>query len=252
MDATQQAEEYLRSARQYNSDNAILPSENAVIDRLLADSAEMRRVWIELGKKAKGIDFIHAISGIVSIAAFWSPDKTRELREGKRICDEQAIEIARKAHELAELLDKHAQRCEQFGFSSSIQTHPVDCMSEWASNVQSVDGYLFNREIEPELVSLRARYDFKYWPSISDCLRGIASQQHFEYCDPTTRDALSSREWSKIDFISALRSRIAESDLELTNPSLAAITNCALGLVEDAYTEGSIKKAVQRIKKRDN
>lgn len=252
MDAIQQAENYLISARQYNLDNAILPSENAVIDRLLADSAEMRRVWIELGKKSHGLDFIHAICGIVSIAAFWSPDKTRELREGRRICDEQADEIERKARELGDLLDKHTQQREQFGLSTPIQTHPVDCMAEWGRHDRSGDGNLFNHYIRPALENLRCQFDLKYWPTISECLRGIASQQNLEHFDPTTRDALSSREWSKNDFVIALRSRLAESNLKLTNSSMAAITNCALALVDDAYTEGSIKKAVQRIKKRDN
>ena len=102
------------------------------------------------------------------------------------------------------------------------------------------------------------QYDLKYWPTVSDLLHGIADAADDGYAvsyDPIILACTRSRESSNLDFLRALLEDLRRakkydnlvSTFKCSDSELTAITNCALGLVEDAYSLGAIKKARQRI-----
>lgn len=250
-------ENLLMEGKRYNDERHILPSENAVADRLLSRGIEMKDVYEELHDK------LHAhppalqvfLGLLLSTAAFWNPDKIREARSARNDLANVNRQIARKAAELATLLEQRSDLHDTSGFSSDTHYH-VGRVIEAASQ----NNYLFQSYVREKLAALRGQFDLKYWPSLGEFLRELASDAEkavMEATDPLTAVATAATRSSQADFLKALFAAIEENSAEnygqlprgfkLTDRTLASLANCALNLgpddlVDDAY----IKRFRQR------
>lgn len=250
-------EDLLREEKRYNSEHRILPSESTVADRLLHRSIEMKPVYEELyGKLHMHPPALQCFLGLVlSAAAFWNPEKIQEARTARDDLANTNRQIARKAAELATLLERRSGLHNTSGFSSDTQYH---CCS--VIEAASQHNYLFRSYVQDRLAALRGQYDLKYWPSLSEFIEVLAMDAEsavMSATDPLTAAATAAVRPSRADFFKALFAAIDENSagnygqlprgFKLTDRALASLGNCALDLgpddlVDDAY----IKRFRQR------
>ncbi len=116
-------ENILIEGKRYNVEHRILPSENAVADRLLARGIELTEAYEELhGKLHVHPHALQVFLGLVlSTAAFWSPEKIAQARTARGDLGDVNQQIARKAAELAGLLQQRSDLHNTSGFSTDTQ-----------------------------------------------------------------------------------------------------------------------------------
>ena len=252
-------EEILRAEKQYNLDHAILPSENAVIDRLLARRIELTEAYAELHSKlAARPNALKAFLRVVlTTAAFWNPDRVAEARGDRQRLKAVNAMIAETAADLASLLRERSELHNESGFAANTHYHVCRVIEDAAK-----DNYLFGSWVRDELRDLRGRFDIKYWPRIHefvDALGNDARQAVPEPTDPVTAAATTGIRGSRADFFKALYAAIEEnssgsggflpSSLRLTDPTLASLANCALDLGPDDLADGDyVKRMRQRVR----
>lgn len=250
-------ENLLLEEKRYNNEHHILPSENIVADRLLGRGFELRDAYEELHDKLYAHPpALQVFLGIVlSTAALWSPEKVQEVRTARRDLADVNQQIARRAAELATLLELRDDLHNSSGFSSDTHYHVCGVLE-----AASQHNYLFKSYVQKKLEALRCQFDLKYWPSLGEFLQELASDAEkaiMEATDPLTAAATSATRPSKADFFKALLAAIEENSAENygqlprgfkpTDRTLASLANCALDLgpdelVDDAY----IKRLRQR------
>ncbi len=185
---------------------------------------------------------------VLNMAAFWNPEKIIEARTARDELANANQQIARKADELATLLEQRSNLHETSGFSSDTHYHVCGVIE-----AASQHNYLFQSYVQEKLRDLRRQFDLKYWPSLSECLQELASDAEksvMEATDPLTAAATAASRPSRADFFKALFAAIDENSAEnygqlpkgfkLTDRTLASLANCALDLgpddlVDDAY-----------------
>lgn len=236
--------------KRYNIEHQILHSENAIVDRLLRRRIELCDAYEEL------YDKLHAhppalqvfLGLVLSTAAFWNPEKMQEARTARSDLTNVNQQIARKAAELAMLLEQRSDLHNTSGFISNTHYH-VCSVIEAASQ----RNYLFRSYVQENLRGLSYEFDAKYWPSLGEFLQELASDAEkavMEATDPLTAAATSGTRSSKADFFKALFASIEENSeknygqlprgFRLTDRTWASLANCALDLgpndlVDDAY-----------------
>lgn len=241
--ARKQAERFLREEREYNQRHQVLPSENAVIDRLLSYSDSMAMVYEaifqSLNEESK---WKCILEQIVSVAAFWSPERTREQREAVARLRDLNSDIAKKADELASLLEKRSDLQNGTAIHASDDGHPVDWIKGGAMQGSDPEiRYRFQKYVENPLSALRGRFDLKYWPRSPEVIRAIARYAVAAEVAPTdtlTAAAMQSQKSSIGDFFRALLTALDElseqglipADFKLPDAALAEVANCALDL----------------------
>ena len=94
-------ESILNEEKQYNIEHKILPSENAVVDRLLSRGLELKEAYEELHEKLhKHPPALKVFLGLLlSTAAFWSPEKITKARSERDDLANINQQIATKAAE---------------------------------------------------------------------------------------------------------------------------------------------------------
>ena len=253
----QACEDLLLEGKQYNIEHHILPSENAVADRLLARGVELKDAYDELhGKLHARPPALQVFLGLVlSTAAFWNPQKMLKARTARNDLTNVNQQIARKANELAELLDQRTDLHNTSGFSSETHYHVGDVIEAASQN-----NCLFQSYVQEKLDALRGQFDLKYWPSLGDFMRELASdaeKAEMAATDPLTAAATAATRPSKADFFKALFASIEENSTEnygqlprafkLTDRTLASLANCALDLGPDELVdEAYVKRLRQR------
>lgn len=253
----QVCENLLLEGKRYNIEHHILPSENAVADRLLARGVELKDAYDELhGKLDARPPALQVFLGLVlSTAAFWNPQKMQEARTARNDLANVNEQIARKAAELAELLDQRSDLHDTSGFSSEAHYHVGDVIEAVSQN-----NYLFQSYIQEKLDALRGQFDLKYWPSLGDFMRALASDAEkadMAPTDPLTAAATAATRSSKADYFKALFASMEENSAEnygqlprgfkLTDRTLASLVNCALDLSPDELVdEAYVKRLRQR------
>ncbi len=243
-------ENLLLEGRRYNNEHHILPSENAIADRLLAGGIELQDAYEELYEKLHAHQpALRVFLGLVlSTATFWNPEKIQDARAARTDLSNVNQQIARKATELAALLEQRSDLHDTSGFSSDTHYHVCGVIE-----AASQDNYLFQSYVQERLGALCGQFDLKYWPSLGEFLQEVASDAEnavMEATDPLTAAATSATRSSKADFFKALFAAIDENsansygqlprDFKLTDRTLASFANCALDLgpddlVDDAY-----------------
>ena len=257
MNPQQVCENLLLEGKRYNIEHHILPSENAVADRLLARGVELKDAYDELhGKLHARPPALQVFLGLVlSTAAFWNPDKMQEARAARSDLANVNQQIARKAEELATLLDQRSDLHDTSGFRRGTRYHVGDVIEAASRN-----NYLFQSYVQEKLAALRSQFDLKYWPSLGDFMRELASdaeKAEMAATNPLTAAATAATRPSKADFFKALFASIEESSAEnygqlpsefkLTDRTLASLANCALDLGPDELVdEAYVKRLRQR------
>lgn len=250
-------ENLLHGVKRYNIQQDILRSENVVIDRLLKHTVELRDAYVEIYKKLhEHPPALQVFLGLVlSTAAFWNPEKMKEARTAARDLANVNQRIARKATELATLLEQRSYLHNTSGFSSD--THHSIC-EVIASAAQ--DNYLFKFYVEHELSMLNRQFDLKYWPSLNEFVLALALDAEkavLVATDPLTAASTVATRPSLADFFKALFVAIEENSAEsygqlprgftLTDRTLASLANCALDLEpDDLVDDGYVKRLRQR------
>lgn len=246
----QVCEELLIEGKRYNNEHHILPSENAIADRLLARGIELTAAYEELHYKLLAHPpALQVFLGLVlSTAAFWNPEKAQEARAARSELANVNQQIAKKASELSALLEQRSGLHDTSGFSSDTHYHVVSVIE-----TASQHNYLFQSYVQEELIALRGQFDLKYWPSLGEFVQELASDAEnavMEATNPLTAAATAAARPSKADFFKALFASIEENraanygqlprGFKLTDRTLASLANCALDLgpddlVDDAY-----------------
>lgn len=250
-------ENILIEGKRYNVEHRILPSENAVADRLLARGIELTEAYEELhGKLHAHPHALQVFLGLVlSTAAFWSPEKIAQARTARGDLGNVNQQIARKAAELAGLLQQRSDLHNTSGFSTDTHYHVCDVLEAAAKS-----NYLFTSYVQERLDALHGQFDLKYWPSLSDFLQELASDAEdavMEATDPLTAAATMASRPSRADFIKALLAAIEENsgrnhgqlpnDFKVTDNTLASLASCVLDLgVEDLVDGPYVKRLRQR------
>lgn len=252
----QACEAILIEGKRYNIEHGILPSENAVADRLLARGVELRDAYGELYEK------LHPrppalkvfLDLLLSTAAFWSPEKIAQARVARDELASVNRQIARKAEELAQLLERRTDLNNTSGFSSETHYHVCDVIEAASDN-----NYLFNSWVKDRLDALRGQFDLKYWPSLDQFLRELAADAEnagMEATDPLTAAATVASRPSRADFFKALFASIEENSarnygllprgFKLTDGTLASLANCALDLGPDELVDSTYVKRLRQ------
>ena len=248
--ATKKCEGILLRSRAYNVEHSILPSENVIIDRLLASREYMEHVYVELSESLSNQQIDVVLSLVLSCAAFWNPEKAASYRAERKELVETNREIVKAARQLAQLLEKRDELHNHSGFSSDTHYFIIDVIEKASKN-----NYLYGSYIKHPLSHLRGRFDLKYWPSIEQVIAELATdaeQAEVYATDSLTEVSTSSSRSSKIDFLRALFLSIYEnseqeyglipSNFKLSDRSIAEIMNCALQLNPEELVDASYVK----------
>lgn len=249
-------EDILRDAMRYNIEHDILPSENAIVDRLLARGTELKEAYQELHDKLHRdpLSLKVFLDLLLSTAAFWSPEKIAESRNARVALANVNRQIAGKAAELAELLERRTDLNNTSDFSSDTHYHVCDVIE-----AASEHNYLFKSYVKDRLDALQGQFDLKYWPSLSQFLQVVASDAQsaeMEATNPLTEAATEATRPSRADFFKALFAAIKENSADkygqlpkgfkLTDGTLASLANCALGLGPDNLADGAYVKRLRQ------
>lgn len=252
-------EAILKEERQYNVDHEILPSVNIVIDRLLGRTLEMRQVYDELDEKLTPSQQELFAKFLLPVAAFWTPERAKELRDTQRELHALNIEIAKSANKLADLIGRRRNLCEEHSISAYDDTHVVDWI-ERAAEQHS----MFNLYVKDKLHLLSVQFDLKYWPETDKVVRAIASyaeNSEIYTTDSWSETLIDSSKSSIADILRVLLEAIEDGkdycpyplpkEFRLSDNSLATLINCSLDLDCDAIVDADyVKRTRQRIREK--
>lgn len=252
-------EDYLREQIRANNQQEILPSENRVAECLLAQGDQLTHVYDEVCNHLheNGISWKIFLGCLLSTSAFWSLERIAGSRDDRNTLVELNREIAKQAHLLADQLARRDDLHNGSAFSSGTH-YDICAVIEQASARNGRYGYY----VKEPLSQLSARFDMKYWPSLSDCIRVIgddAERAKIFASDPLTEAATRSTRPSKADFIRALRESIDENrggwpgaipkSFGPSNEAMATLVNVLLDLPPDEIVDATyVKNLHQRDK----
>jgi hypothetical protein len=253
-DPVQFCEAFLRSEIVYNTENNILPSENAVAERLLARRLEMKPVYAELQKKlAPDERAIRVFLGVILSATFWDPGAIAETRAGRARLAEVNAEIAEKASALVSLLREREELHNESGFWSNTEYHPLNLIDRAGEDI-----YLYKSYVREPLSATRT-FDLKYWPRIADCIAVLArdaDEAEIEASDDITGAATSASRKGLADYAKAIFAGIESRregipiliplDFTMSDASFAALINCSLDLGPDDGIGADFVKGVRQ------
>ncbi|MFP5085573.1 hypothetical protein [Acinetobacter pittii] len=250
--ALQACEAILLDKKARNIQANILPSENIIIDRLLARNGELRDVYSELYSKL-GKDLLalrRILELIVEITFSHNPDQVMKSRSAQKQLNEVNQQIAVKAHELADLLESRSELINTSDFTTPTHYHIGDVIRE-----ASRSNPHFRSHLQAELKLLQGRFDFKYWPQLHELMRVIAEDARVALptaIDSITEAATSGERASLADYFRALFEAIEcnrqkeygflPDDFKLTDSSIATLVNCALPLEPEEMIDGPYVK----------
>lgn len=255
-DPTQVCEDALRADKAYNVENAILPSENRIIDRLLTRRVELVSAYADIYEKLHDREHgIATILGVVTnVAAFWNPQKVADARDARVRLQEVNREIAELAMDLTGLLEERSEIGNSSGFASDTHYHIAEVI-----DAASSDNGFYRFHLRDELKPLKSQYDLKYWPSLAEVVRVIgqdAGDADTKATDTLTRAATTGSRGSRADFFKALFQLIRENgdanpghlprNFRLSDETLASLANCALDLGPDDLVDGAYVKRLRQ------
>ncbi|MES2282504.1 MAG: hypothetical protein V4542_13915 [Pseudomonadota bacterium] len=256
-------EKILKDEVRYNQENSLLPSETEIAERLLARGLELNGAYEELqGKLGNHPRALQTFLGIVlNTAAFWSPEKIAKARIARDQLADVNRQIGEGASNLAELLRRRSTLHNTTGFGSETHYHVCEVLK-----LAGKSNHRFTSYVQLHLDALRAQYDLKYWPELSDFLQEIARDAEMaetQALDPLTAAATAASRSSLADFVKALLAAIAEqgaeqygplpSGLVVSDSTIASLTNCALNHGPEELVDGPyVKRLRQRERDAEN
>lgn len=255
-DPTLACEATLRAERQYNEDHEIWPSENAVINRLLARQLEMIRAYCEIHEKlgTNPPAFREFWRVVATTAALWNPVRNAEARAGRERLVAVNREIAAKAADLAALFDERSELHNSSGFSAPTLYSVFRVIDATAEK-----NLLYRMYLRDSLRDLNVQFDLKYWPTLGEFMQVLSSDADTavpEATDPLTEAATRASRASKADFFKALfvaleENRVREqgflpNSFKLTDETMASLGTCALDLGADEIVDGGYVKRLRQ------
>lgn len=250
-------ENLLTEGIRYNIEHSVWPSENVIANRLLSRGIELKDAYEELYEKLNAHPFALKtfLQLILNTAAFWNPEKILRARADRDELVSVNLQIAKKAQELAGLLEQRSDLHNTSGFSSETHYHVCDVIKGAAK-----DNHLFGFYVQEPLGLLSNRFDLKYWPSLGQFLQEVADNATGAgtvATDSWTAVSTSASRPSRADYFKALFAAIEENTAEnygqlprgfkLTDNTLASLVNVALDLGPDELVDGSyVKRFRQR------
>lgn len=249
-EARQTAEGYLVQERDNLTESGILRSEVRVIESLLKHGESLVPAYAELFEKRPG-KWPRVLDGVITTAAFWSPELIALDRDAVRRVEELTDSIVKSALNLADLLRDRREVMERHGIRGPVDSHPLDILEAGVEPRADYAGR-FSSYVLPKLKHLSAQFDLKYWPPTADLLDGLALIQTRSGISPYhafTLAAMDSRQGSSpLDFIRALRVAIEEYDVrpdEFSHRFFAEVTNAALDLPPEKIVTREAVKAMR-------
>lgn len=255
-DHVETCEAILRADIAYNIEHKILPSVIKIAERLLSRGLELddayREVHGKLGAKHQALDMF--FDGLLNAAAFRNPTKLATARDMRCRLDDLNGEIAKKADELAMLLEKRSKINGQDGFHSDTHYDVLEVIE-----VAARDNPSYEMHVGEKVRALRERYDLKYWPSLGEFVNTLAMdarQAVVEASNPITATGTMSKRASQADFFRSWfksiehsrRQNLLPRNFELSDNACASFANCVLNLGPDNLVDGLY---VKRLRQRD-
>lgn len=242
-------ENHLQEQIRYDREHNILPSEIAVAERMLANGSALERFYKEIypALNHDGITWKNALHCALYVGTFWTAEDIAERRAGRKELKELNEDISRQASALADLLDRRTTLYEHSGFGAETHYAIYEVIDAAAAHNGHYQGW-----VREPLLALR-RFDLKYWPTLSECIRVIgqdAYQAEIAANTSLTEAATHSLRPSKADSVRALLASIEDhrgdwvggipNSFEFSNAVLADLVNVlfelpAEGLVSDEY-----------------
>ncbi|MCD0256828.1 hypothetical protein JWH11_01250 [Xanthomonas melonis] len=251
-------EEFLQEQIRRNEVERIVPSESKVARTMLSRGLELRSVYQEL-EQSLGFDGVEwkvfLEFCVLATGAHWTPEKNIADRSARKRLDKVNEAIAGLADQLAELLEERDEINNRGPFSSDTLYHPVDVIDRASERNGHYQSYLKER-----LENL-CQFDLKYWPSLSEMVRVIATDA--EIANVQSHDSRSAAmsqtsRPSVADFVRAIEEGIAENQhcglgglpasFRLSDESIAALVNVLLNLPPESAKDA---KYVKNIRERD-
>lgn len=255
-DSTVICENVLRTTRERYAEHKILPSEIAIIDRLLARSLELtgayQEVYDKLHERSHGIS--ECLGVVTNTAAFWNPDRTSTARDKRQRLEAVNARIALVGHELASLLRERSELHNTSGFSSDTHYHIARVVEE-----TSAGNHYFSSYLKQPLAQLRSQFDLKYWPDLEDIIETLAKDAQRaqpEATDMLTATATAASRGSRADFFKTLlvaiddraTGRYADFPIgfSLSDSAIASLGTCALDLGPDEIVDAQYVKRLRQ------
>lgn len=188
----------------------------------------------------------------IESAHFHNPEASSEVRDSLREAQEINGSIARLSMQLAELLRRRRELCDQQAIhGSELYSLPQ------AVDMAGQENYRYRSYLKPPLGDLAVQFDGKYWPDLEDLVDIIARDagaSEVEYHDQATRAAVGSPKRSKLDYLRGFWATLEESTgcsytgclpkgFRLTDSMTAALLNACYG--EELFEATSVKRARQ-------
>lgn len=234
-DAIAACETIIQERELQNDSSGRMHSENVIARRLLACRDQLADAYTELYFSYRSEAHLRTFFGLVlSAAAQWGDGHEPEFVAQRAELTELNRRIAEGAELLAQLLDRREEfRGKPGDFSDNTFFNIAELVSAAAH-----DRDLYQYHLEESLAALRARYDWKYWPSLGDVLRTLgtdaeAAQGPKEVAandDAPVFTPRSTERFFKILFQAMSTPAALPDNFNLSDPTLAAIANSALAL----------------------
>lgn len=253
---TQICERILTDEKRDLQERGICPSEVAIVDRMLCRTPELEKTYQELHGKlhVKQYALDELLRLVLSTSAYWSPEDIIEARNARKRLKNVNVQISAKAAELAGLLDERNELHNSSGFSTNTHYHIGKIIENAAQN----NGF-FRSWLKQPLKNLRSQYGLKYWPSLSEIVREIASDaernSEIEANDPITAASTSAPRPSRADFVRGLLAEIEDRYVEnggqlpngfkVSDDGIASLVNVVLDLEPERMTDAPYIKRLR-------
>ncbi|WP_068084905.1 hypothetical protein [Polycladidibacter stylochi] len=225
-----------------------------VIDRMLERRFELMDFYNELDNLANSREDViyRFIESILLAVAHWGPEESAKAREAKKRLKEINADIARKAAELASLLD---ERLNIDGLSG-VSDNTNNCVCQTLEiAAQANENYYYIFHVQEKVRRLYCQYDYKYWPTLSEFIYEVARDAECAKIDNTnevTAEATFGKRGSDKDFLRALTQRIKLENVpdlpripllkDFSDKAVASLVNCVLDLQPEKLKDAAYIK----------
>ncbi|WP_300543299.1 hypothetical protein [Maricaulis sp.] len=254
--ATSECEKILHESKAYNIQHSICPSQNQTIDLFLERRCELEGAYLEIFSKLA--DYPEAFKEILELVTragkLWSLEEWSKARQDRKELESINLKIESAAKELANLIHERKIINNRSHFSIGNLHNIVNVIEKASKN-----NYVYKFHLREPLLALRARFDYKYWPTVEECCMAIASDASESV--PNANNAVAeavtrSQRNSKADFFKALLVDIDElledfpfeipDNFKLSDETIATLGNCILELEANSLVDGQYIKRLRQ------